>query len=372
MKIKVLQENLTKALTISSRFASTKVQLPVLANVMLSVKKNSLLVSATNLESSIALSVGAKVDKEGSITVPIRTMNDLVSNLSVGQISLQTEKEQLKISTQNTSSVVSGMNASDFPKVPQKISKISLKLAKDLFLTALSQVLFSVSIDETRPVLTGVLMILKDGDVVFVSTDGFRLSQKKIKAKFSGQEKSLIIPRNALSELARLISEEDQIGFFFNEKENQVVFSVDSAVLASRVIEGEFPDFERIIPKESKIKLSLDKEELLQAVKLASVFARDAANVVKLGINKDSLGVSSESSRGGSQKTHVDAKVEGDKFDKKGFAIAFNYRFLEEFLNAVKGEEVQIELSDANAPGVFLDPKDSNFLHIIMPVKIQS
>jgi len=372
MIIQVLQENLSNAITTTSRFASVKAQLPVLANILLSAKKNKLIISATNLEMSISLSVGAKVKKDGDITVPARVVNDLVNNLKPGQINISSKKERLSIKTSGFSSDLSGMNSSDFPKIPQSISGKAIDLLRDDFYSSLSQVLFSVSVDETRPVLTGVLVIMNKSGMVLVSTDGFRLSQKKLTLKgISVKEGKIIIPKNTLVELLRLSNDEKSIKFLIDEKENQVMFGISDAVLSSRIIDGEFPDFERIIPKESQVSMNVDKEELLRAIKLASVFARDAANVVKLSVKKSSLEVSAESSQSGSQVTEVDAKVNTNRsLPKDGFEIAFNYRFLEEFLNAISGDDVRIEFSQENAPGVFLDPKDKDFLHIIMPVRL--
>lgn len=369
MKLKVLQENLSSALNITSRFASTRAQLPVLANVLLTTKKNKLIVSATNLEISVAISVGAKVEKQGDITIPARLINDLVSNLQTGSLNLISEKERLKISSQSFSSDISGINSSDFPAVPQSMGKNVSNIPQKDFFEALSQVIYAASIDETRPILTGVLFIFKKNEFVIVATDGFRLSQKKINVPIDSKEQSLILPRSALSELTRLSADEEQIKFSYKQDDGQVVFGVGNSILSSRVIEGEFPDFERIIPKDAKITVSLDKEELLRAVKLASVFARDAANVVKLSLSKDTIGISAESSQSGSQKAEVDAKIDGNV--GKGLQISFNYRFLEDFLNSVKGEEVQIKLADTSSPGLFTDSKDPNYFHIIMPVRIQ-
>lgn len=379
MKLQVLQENLSRALTLTSRFASTRAQLPVLANILLCAKRNKLLASSTNLEISVSISIGAKVEKEGEITIPARVMTDLVSNLQTGTITLSSEKERLKISAQNFTSFISGMNSSDFPPVPQEVGKETLKFSKNVLLNALSQVLFAASIDETRPVLTGVLFILSEGKLMLVATDGFRLSQKNIKSEsLKGLKKfqKIILPKTALGELSRLSDDEEEIKFSYKEGESQVIFGVSNAVLTSRIIEGEFPDFEKIIPRDSNYKINIDKEEFLRAVRLASVFARDSANVVKITVKKDSLEISAESSQSGSQETQVDAKVESPDAKslegKGGLKIAFNYRFLEDFLNSVEGDEVQIELSNANSPGIFTDPKDTNFLHLIMPVRLQT
>ena len=371
MKLQVLQENLSKALVTASRFTSGRAQLPVLGNILISGKKTKLLVSATNLETSISISVGAQIDIEGEITVPARVITDIVANLPVGSINLSAVKEQVKIKAQNFESSVSGMNAADFPTIPQSVGKESITLERESFLTALSQVSFAASIDETRPILTGILFIYKKGKLIMVATDGFRLSQKEIPMKSIQKAQSVILPKTALSELSRISSDEEKIGFSLRKSDNQVVFGFGGVILASRILEGEFPDFERIIPKTSKLKISLDKEELLRAVKLASVFARESANVINFKVRKNTVELSAESQSSGSQETKVDAKVVGP-VDKKGFKIAFNYRFLEDFLSVVKDDEVQIELSATNAPGIFRDPKDPDYLHLIMPVKLQT
>ena len=371
MNLQVLQENLVKALSTSSRFTSTKAQLPVLANIALSAKKNRLLISATNLELSVSVSIGAKVTKEGELTIPARVITDLVANLNSGSLNLSSEKEHLKISSNNFTSTIAGMNSSDFPSIPYEVGKGATSFPKDIIIDSLSSVLFAASSDETRPVLTGVLLIFDPGKLTFVATDGFRLSKKQINIKslnYSTSLKSLILPKNSLSELSRLSGEAEEIKLSLKEGESQAVFGVGDSVLSSRIIDGEFPDFEKIIPKETVCKITLDKEELLRAVKLASVFARDAANVVKITVGKDTVNASAESSQSGSQDMQVDAKVEGET---KNIKIAFNFRFLEDFLNSVESDDVQIELGGSNSPGVFTDLKDANFLHLIMPVRIQ-
>lgn len=367
MKLQVLQESFSKALSTSLRFTSAKAQLPVLANILLSAKKNSLLISATNLEISASLSVGAKIEEEGEITVPAKTITDLVTNLERGQVTIETEKELLKITTDDFESAVSGMNASDFPAIPSSLDKEAFSVSKDVLLNALSKVVFAVSTDETRPVLTGVLAILRGSELLFVATDGFRLSQVKIKIP-EVKEETVILPKSSLSELPRLIGESDAVDVQIKKTENQVLFGVANGVLATRTIEGEFPAFEKIIPKESLYKVNLSKDDLLRSVKLASVFARDSANVIKLEVEKGSVGFYAESARSGKQHSKIDAKVLTEGNEK--LTIAFNYRFLEEFLQVVEGESVDLSFTDANAPGVFMDPKDPNFLHIIMPVRI--
>jgi len=367
MKLKVLQENLSKALINASRFTTSKAQLPILGNIKLEAKKTKLIISATNLEMSISISVGAQIEKDGEIAVPSKIITEIINNLQPGTVSLAAEKEQLKISANSFSSNISGMNTSDLPLIPQKLNeKVSILLPKENFIDALSQVLFATSIDETRPILTGVLMIFKGKDLIMVGTDGFRLSQKKIKLEQSYKVSNIVLPKGIIGELIKTSSEKENILFESKKEENQVIVSIDDTILSTRVLEGEFPDYEKIIPKSSTIKINVDKEEFQRAVKLASVFARDSANIVKIEVQKDSLTLSAESQSSGSQKTKIDAKVDGE-----ALKIAFNYRFLEEFTHSIKGEEIEMQFSNSNAPGIFLDPKDGEFLHLIMPVRIQ-
>ncbi len=369
MKLNTLQENLAKAVSLASRFASTRSQLPILSNILLSAGKTKLKVASTNLEISVSTQIGAKIEKEGELSVPARVISEVVGNLPKGSVSIDSDREQLKIKTEGFSSNMLGMNSTDFPKIPDKISKEKcVSISQKELAEALPKTLFAASVDETRPVLTGVLFILSKSSFTLVATDGFRLSKKKVDVK-PGKEGTVIVPKSVLNELLKLSQESSDVLFGIEEKEKQVIFGVEDTVLSSRVIEGEYPDFEKIIPQSSNIVVSADKEELIRAVKLASIFARDAANIVKLRILKESVNIYAESGSSGSQESKVDAKVEGEV--GKDFEIAFNFRFLEEFLHSVTGEEVKMKFTTTTAAGIFRDVSDSSYLHLIMPVRIQ-
>ncbi len=373
MRVQVLQENLEKAIGITTRFASAKAQLPILGNVLISTRKSKIYISSTNLEISASVKIGAKIEEDGEISIPAKIISELVPNLPKETIGLQSEKEQLKISTNGFTSTILGMDSTDFPKIPNALNeKNTISFSKKLLSESLGKVVFSTSTDETRPILTGVLFILKDNSLSLVATDGFRLSRKNVLLKdFKGEEKSVVIPKGILGEIIRGVFETDDILFDLEESEKQVLFELEDTVLTSRLLEGEYPDFEKIIPKESNIKVFLDKEEFLRAVKLASIFAKEAANVVKLKILKDSIKVSAESGQAGSQETKVDAKVEsGISNFESGFEIAFNFRYLEDFIHSVTGEELSMEFVSSTSAGVFKDTSDENYLHLIMPVKM--
>lgn len=371
MKIQITQESLTKALSITSRFANSKAQLPVLGNILFSTKKSKLFLSSTNLEMSVVVKLAAKIEEEGDITVPSKIISELVVNLNPGPLDLKTEKEQLKITKDGYASSILGMNSSDFPKVPEELGKENIiNLPKDDFAKSLSQVVFAASTDETRPILTGILVILEKDKAILVATDGFRLSQKSLVLK-SGLEAKFTLPKNSILEATRLFEESEEVRMEYKAKENQVLFGGEGVVLSSRLIDGEYPDFQRIIPKTSLFKVNVDKEDFLRAVKLSSVLARDSANIVKLRLTKDKVVLFAESATGGVGESGIDAKVEGS-IGSGGFEIAFNYKFLEDFLHTVTSEDVEFQLSDSASPGVFLDTKDIKFLHLIMPVRIQA
>jgi DNA polymerase-3 subunit beta len=369
MKTTVLQENLQKAVALSSHFVSQKAQLPILSNILIQAKKSKLILSSTNLETSVSTSIGAKVETDGEITVNGKILNDVISNLSSGNLEIEVVKEQIKISSGSFKSKILGANSSDFPKLPSSIDKKSFTLKTNEFISSLSKVLFSVSTDETRPILTGVLFVSKGSTLYLVATDGFRLSEIKIKNETKLPDLRIIIPRAVLNEIVRLGEVFEDISFFYEKENNQIIFGIGDTIFSSRVIEGEFPDYEKIIPSSSICTINIDKNEFEKAIKLASIFARDSGNIIKLKIKNNELKVTAESSVSGNQETVVEIRNEASDEEIKETETMFNYRFIEEFLKTVEDDEIQIQISDNNKASKFLDPKTLNFLHIIMPIK---
>lgn len=369
MELRVLRGELAKVLGWAVRFVSQRAQLPILENVVLKAKKTKLTVLATNLEVSLAAGVGAKVTKEGEIAVPARTLTDLVTSVGAESLELMAKKEGLKIGAPGFEARINGMNTADFPAITQTLGKESLRLSEKTgreLTGALEKVIFAVSRDDTRPVLTGVLFMLEGEKLRLVSSDGFRLSQKTIGLGKKVKEGKMIIPRTILTEVPRLMEGEKQgLALELKAAESAAVFEVGGVIVGSRVIEGEFPDFERIMPKTARLTVRVGKEELGEAVKAASVFARESGNVVNLAVTEGEVKVVAESAKSGRQETTVAAKTEGERVE-----IAYNYRFLEEFLGVVAGDEVEIELTDSASPGVFRDTKDKDYLHLIMPVRV--
>lgn len=369
MRAQVLQESLSKAIGVAARFTAARAQLPVLGNILISAGTNKLTLSATNLEMSTALTIGAKVDEVGEVTVPARTINDVVNNLKTGQIDLISEKEELKIKAGGFSLKLAGMNTADFPMVPKHVGKEAAIISREAIADALAKTLFAVSSDETRPAITGIKFAFTKTGLTLAATDGFRLSEKKLRLEKSLDGEVFILPKAPLSEIMKLSGDVSELKLSVDKEDKQVVCALENIIIASRVIEGSFPDYHKIIPTEIVFKITIDREDLLQAVKLSAVFARDAANVVKIKVLKNELVLSAEGSNSGSQEGSVEAKVEKTG-NVETLEIAYNCRFLEDFLQVVKADTIEINFAGSNLPGIFKDPSDPSFLHLIMPVKI--
>ncbi|RJR25582.1 DNA polymerase III subunit beta [Candidatus Microgenomates bacterium] len=373
MKIQILQENLNKGLGVASRSISSKVQLPILANVLIKTDQNRLKISATNLETGVSLWLGGKVEEEGEITVPARILTEIVSSLPAEKIDLLVNENSLKISCEGFSANINGISASEFPKLPVYSPESLFVLPAEKLSEAINQVAFAAASDDGRPVLTGVLFKIQGKTLSMVATDGYRLSLKTIELDSPVKEEvKLLLPARTLMEVSKIISEEKaekgltlQMGF--TKEQNQVVFVFPEMELFSRVIEGEFPDYEKIIPENSETKVILDKESLARAVKLVSIFARESANIVKMNFKDSFLEMSANSPQVGENKNQIEVSIEGE-----GGEIAFNYRFLQGFLGAVTGKDISFSMTGSLNPGVFKIAQDESFLHVIMPVRLQT
>lgn len=369
MKLSVLQENLNKGLSVASRTVASRPQLPVLAHVLLATDQGRLKVSSTDLETGVNLWVGAKIQKEGAISIPAKILAEFVSSLPPGRIDLEVKENLLKLSSGRFEARFNGLAASEFPKIPSVKGRPILTISPKLFIEAISQVAFAAALDETRPVLTGIYFFIKDAFLNLVATDGYRLSVKTLKQSVTNDQlkKGLIVPAQAFREAARVVGEEEkEAKFYLTSDNNQLIFLVGDTEIITRLIEGKFPDFEKIIPSEGKIKSLIETEEFLRVVKIASIFARESANIVRFQLKKEGIEISANTAQVGENKSLVETKVEGG--EEK---IAFNSRYLLDFLSVVGSEVFNFNMSGPLNPGVFRPEKDTSFFHIIMPVRVQ-
>jgi len=375
MDFKILQEDLANALSIVSRFVSSRPQLPVLANILFSANKgNKLLLVATNLEIGIQVLLDAKVEKEGQLALPAKDINEFISYLSPGKIHFSSDKNmRMTLNSKSGKSIFAGMDASEFPKMPVANEALTISLPIDGIKESFEKIGFAAASDDTRPVLAAINWQFQKNGYRMVATDGYRLSLKdvkNIKSKLKKKDDILqfLIPARSLAEVVRL-TKGDEIKVGLTSDSNQVVFLMDQIQLSSRLIEGDYPDYQKILPKEAGTKVTIDKVELLQAIKTASVFARNSGNIVKLDVKKDFVSISANAAGIGENKTNVDAKIEGESLE-----IAFNYRFVIDLLSAIREteKEVMIELTESLAPGLFKIASDPDWLHLIMPVRVEN
>lgn len=368
MKVTILQENLTRGLNLVSRIVSAKATLPILGNVLISSDQGKLKLSATNLEVGLNLWIGAKIDEEGSLTIPARVFSEFVASLPSEKVEISASETSLNVDSGSFKANFVGTLATEFPQLPSSASQATLIFDRNDFVRAVSQVAYAASQDESRPVLTGVLFKAQEGKLTLVATDGYRLSLKAINPTSSNLEGDLLIPAKTLLEVVRIAGEkgEKEIKLSLTPEKSQVIFSLPDIEFSSRLLEGDFPDFGKIIPKESTAKIEVDKEDFLKAVKIASIFAREQANIVVVKVEENKIALTAETPQVGANESEVEAKVEGESFE-----IAFNCRFLIDFLNSCPSETVIFEANGPLSPGVFKGKDDETYVHIIMPIRRQ-
>ncbi|MCJ7792756.1 MAG: DNA polymerase III subunit beta [Candidatus Marinimicrobia bacterium] len=374
MKLSVLQENLAKGLATVGRSVASRAQLPVLSNILLTTDKGRLKLSATNLETGINHWLGAKIEKEGTLSVPAKILTEFVSSLPPEKVNLEAKDNNLLVDCGQYQAEFNGLDATEFPKIPSLKSKAEISFATTSLMKAINQVAFAAAQDEGRPVLTGVLLLVRGKELILVATDGYRMSLKKLPttkgvAESKELKKGLIMPSRTLTELARTVGgteTEKEIGLAITQEANQAIFSSPETEIISRLIEGKYPDFEKIIPEKGKTKIVVDVAELTRAVKVAAIFAREAANIVRFQVDQKGLEITANTAQVGRNIARIEAKVSGEKSK-----IAFNSRYLLDLLATVDSEEINLELAGALNPGVFTLKNEPSFLHIIMPVRVQ-
>ncbi len=365
MELTVTQENLNKALSAVSRVASTKTQLPILSNILLRTDKNRLLVAATNLEIASTQYIGAKVSKQGAITIPARLMSEFISSLPKESIELKVVNESLHIKSGNYSSTINGFIADDFPELPtiNESSSIQYSINVDDFKHAVSQTIINTSNDTTRPILTGVFWNSFEGQLYLAATDGYRLSERRLVETKS--EISAIIPTQTLSEVLRNITDEsNEIDILFDD--TQVRFRINDAEIISRLIDGNFPNYRQLVPKSSETSVIINKTDFIRITKIAGLFARESGGSVTITADKEKnkLAVHSIASQFGENNSEASAKITNDG------QITLNSRYLSEALSVIDGDEVEFNFSGKIAPCVLKSTKpDTNYYHIIMPLK---
>lgn len=375
MKTSVLQDKLAKGLGIVARAVENRPTLPVLGNILLATEDARVKLAATNLEMSITTWIGAKVEQEGAITLPAKTLADLVNNLSPERVDLTLDTATLTVNVRcgATVSNVKGIDASEFPVIPSGgDADITLpgKTLKDM----INQTVFAAAKEDNRPILTGVLLQLDGNVMTMASADGYRLAVRTtdIEQTFS-KRVDVVIPAKALTEVGRVIGDDDDVVTITLPKDRDIVlFHMKHTDIATQILEGKFPDFAAIIPRSYVTSSVMYTSDLLAACKRAEIFARDSAYSAKLFVKPASgpgepgavtiVGMSAER---GDNEGMLDASVEGEALN-----ISFNIRYLIDVLNVINDERVVLESNGAANPGVIRPENRDDFVSVIMPMQI--
>jgi DNA polymerase III subunit beta len=379
VKLECLQEHLAEGLAVVGRVVPTKSTLPVLSNVLLGASEGELQLTATNLEMAVAHRVPAAVSQEGAITLPARLLSDYVALLDHGQkvvLELNPKTHKVHLACGRYEANIAGIDAEDFPPLPRVGGGASFVLDAQALKEAIGQVVFAAAPDDTRPVLAGVLLRLGAGNLVLAAADGFRLAVRTVELP-EGPELQLIVPARTLSEVARLLpsDESQEVTVSVTENQNQVRFAFGKIEVTSRLIEGQFPDYQRIIPSETKTNVTISTTDFLRATRAAAVFARDNSNIVRLECTPPkqdaelalgSVLVKSTSAEMGDNEGHLDASIQGEEMQ-----IAFNGRYLRDALEAIESQQVTLQITGPSSPGIIKPVGESNgYLHVIMPMHV--
>lgn len=362
MEVELLTENIEKYLPTLVRILPASSQVPILNNILLVADKKGFYLKVTDLQLGIIIKIPAKINKEGSVTVPGKQFIEAVSNLPKDKLLISEDKESLKLSIRGNKLTFQTLSAMEFPELLKTKGEKIISLKKTAFDKLFDHLSFSASTDDIRPHLTGVYIVKKEKVVEMVTTDGYRLTVKAADSSSVVRiEDPMIISIEAISEAINIKSEE--IDMYINLEESQVVFEGGDVVLVGRLIEGKFPPYEKVIPQTSATKATVDKDEFIQNIKLANVFAKDQSNIVNLSVEKDGLKLSSKTSGVGEGEFILDCEKTGE--DNK---IAFNVRYVLDALRNFEGNKITLEINGPLQPALLTDNKNS-FRHVIMPVK---
>ena len=376
MKLSCLQENLNRGLGIVGRAVATRTTLPITNNVLLATDQSRLKLVATNLEMAISYWTGAKIEEEGTVTVPARLLTEFVNSLPNDRIDidLPPKSKTLGLKCARFEARISGIDAKDFPPIPKVDDGINTRVEVAALRQAISQVAFAAATEESRPVLTGVDAQFDKDLLTLAAADGFRLAVYKLPlAAPVSARTEVIIPARTLAELNRLIGDsEETVDITVNAGKGQILFRLKDIELVSQLIQGSFPQYSQLIPANFTSRVVMDVAEFLRATKTASIFARDGSGIVRLlvtpgeGQTAGKLIISARSEEIGEDVGEIDAAVEGAEAK-----IAFNGKYLTDVLSVLRESQVALETTSPSSPGVLRPVGVDNYVHVVMPMFVQ-
>ena len=376
MKLSCLQENLSKGLGIVGRAVATRSTLPITQNILLAAEQSRLKLAATNLEMATTCWIGAKVEQDGSITIPARLLIDFVNSLpnDLIEITLPVNSHTLELKSGRFQAHINGIDAEDFPPIPGVSDGITTSIEADALREGIAQVAFAAATEESRPVLTGVNTEFDSEQLNLAAADGFRLAVHKMTLGSPISEKTtVIIPAKTLNELNRLLSEQEEpVEITINQQKSQVLFRLKNAEVVSQLIQGSFPNYSQVIPQSYTTRAVVDVTEFMRVTKMSSIFARDASGIIRLVITPGTeltpgkVTVTAQAEEVGGNISEIDALVDGEEAK-----IAFNVKYLSDVLSILHQSQVALEVTTPSSPGVIRPIGVDNYVHVVMPMFVQ-
>lgn len=368
MHLKCSQDHFLRAVQTVGRAISPRASMPILGNVLIETTKNGAKLAATDLELGIEAYVTGTVTEGGAVTLPARILTDIVTNLPEAPVEMVVAEGESKavITSENVRFEILGLPATDFPLMPSGEGNVVVKFDAGLLRTMIRQTSFAVSTDETRPFLTGVYLVVEGEQGHLVATDGGRLAVRRAKMGGARGKVTAIVPSKTMAELVRVLgSVEGEVSIASHD--NQLIFSLPGMRFVSRLIAGQFPNYEQVIPKEFKQRITVGTERLLRGVRRASITAKDSANVVRLNASESTLTISSNTPDVGKAQEDIEVRVEGD-----AIPVAFNAKFLMDALSNIDAPDVHFDLTGPLSPGALHPTDNSEYVYVLAPVRVYS
>ena len=360
MKLQVTQENLNKALSAVARVANTRGTLPILSNVLLKTSNNRLSIAATNLDIAITQFVGSKIEEEGAITIPARLMHEFVGSLPEGTLELMLDGNKLHITAEKYKSTINGIVADEFPVMPAITEGKTITLPTADFKKSLQQVVFAASSDDSRPVLTGIYFYNNEGSFTAAATDSYRLAERRIGATDSDGD--FLLPASAASDLLRIINDSVK-EVVITHDDQQVQFNVGDVTLVARLIEGNYPEYQKLIPSKFSTVAKLSKADFINITKVSSLFARESAGSITVKAAGEEVSINAIASQLGENTATATAEVSGEG------EVTLNSRFLIDALGAFSGDDVEFCFNGKLEPCILRSAGDKDYTHLIMPLR---
>jgi len=376
MWVACLQENLSRGLATVGRAVATRATLPVTQNVLLQADQSRLKITATNLEIAISTWVGAQVEHEGAITVPARMLTDFINSLPNERVDIELtdEPKGIRLQCANFEARINGTDAEEFPPIPSVEDGDTARIPADALSGALERVVFAAATEESRPVLTGVKVEISGSDIALAAADGFRLAVDRGQlAAPVENEVDVIVPSRTMNEVHRLIGDQDDdVVLTVTEAKSQALFKLENVEIVSQLVQGTFPDYDKLVPASSGTKATVDLQAFRQAARAASIFARDGSGIIRLMVAQGEddgpgkMTISSHAEEMGENEGTVEVRVEGDESK-----VAFNSKFLLDVLGVIGGEDVTLETTTPSSPGVLRAAAHEGYIHVVMPMFVQ-